>query len=210
MIIELLRLLGYGIVIGFPIGMTIGPVAVLCLQQSMMDSWLMGATVGLGASLVHLLFAAIATYSVTFVESFFITYGGWIQLAAAITILFVAWRVSLGQFSFDRSNHKKIGYFTAFFSMLLINFSSIVSISSYATAMGLLAIFIHNGAHVLFFLTGIFLGNIAWWLGLTTVSHYLAPYIAPRYLRWVNPIAATFLALLGIITLINAFFTLSS
>jgi len=205
---NLITLLAYGISIGFSIGITIGPVAVLCLQQSMIDSWLMGAVVGIGASLVHLLYAAIATYSVTLVESFFITYDGWIKLAAGITILFVATRIAGGHFTFDRKNHKKIGYFTALLSMIVINFSSVVSISSYATAMGIFQIFITTPFQALFFLSGIFLGNLIWWLGLTTLSHYLAPYVPSHVLRWVNPIAAILLTALGLLTLVAALFAL--
>lgn len=210
MIIALLQLLGFGFSIGFFIGITIGPVAILCLQQSIMDSWRMGAIVGLGASLVHLFFAAIATYSVTFVESFFIHYGRWIRLVAGSTILLVALFIAKEHFTFDKRYYKKIGYGTALFSMLLINFSSVVSISSYATAIGLFNIFIHDNLQALFFLTGIFLGNIAWWLGLATISYYCSSYLTPRYLRWINPVAALLLALLGIITIISSLFTLKS
>ncbi len=189
----------YGLFIGFWIGITIGPIGILCLRRSMAVGAWAGLATGIGASLSHLVFGAIAVFGLQFVESFFNVYGGYIRLVGSLFILYIAARIARNPISLDGTDTKLASNGTAFLSAILINFSNPISIASYVAFISILNLKIDSFMTATWFLSGIFIGNLAWWILLSTTSTYIKPFLNKKHLRYINIIVACLLAGLAFI-----------
>ena len=197
----MLSYLLYGLFIGFSIGFTIGPIAILCLRRSMVDGAWLGIATGFGASIAHFFFGSMAVFGLQFVQSFFAVYGAWIRLAGSIIILFIAARIARNPIVPDGTDYKSIGYGAAIITTLLINLSNPITIASYAAFISIAHLKIDSLMQAIFFLNGIFFGNLSWWILLSIGSTYISSLLSKKYIGYINIVSAcllTGLALLGI------------
>ncbi len=191
----------YGLFIGFLIGITIGSVGILCLRRSLTNGVWAGLAVGVGASLSHLVFAAIAVFGLHFVQTFFDAYGAYIRLAGSLFILYIAIHIARNPIALNDTTTKRASNGTAFFSALFINFSNPISIASYAAFMSILNLKVNSLVQATWFLSGVFIGNLIWWILLSTAGNYIKPFLTNKHLRYINIGAACLLigtAFLGI------------
>ena len=190
----------YGLFIGGAIGVTVGPVALLCIQRSMAEGAKAGIITGIGATIAQLMFASIAIVGVHFIQPFFDSYGNWVQLISSLIILVIALHVyrlpvviAQPDTQTAPSNHT-----FALFSSFIITLSGPLSIASYAVFITLLEVQLQTIAQALRFLGGVAIGNLAWWIPVSFASSYLTRIFDKKYLRHINKIAALLLAILAL------------
>ncbi len=188
----------YGSFIGFAIGISVGPNAILCLHRSMAHGAWAGIATGIGASIAHILFASIAIFGLHFVQPFFATYGDWIRLIGSVIILFIAVHIGRTPVKIDGRNKQLTNHASSFLTAFLITLSGPLSIASYAVFIAFLNVRITTIFQSIRFLIGVFVGNLAWWIPLSIGSSYFHRLFQSKYVRYINLGAAFLLGALGL------------
>ena len=189
----------FGSLAGFSIGATIGPIALLCIHRSMASGFAMGFVTGLGATLANMILSSIAVFGMSLITFFFKSYESWMQLIASIIIILIALKVATTPYKKPVTISKDMAdYASSFLSAFLLNMSTPISISSYASFIALFNIEIITVLPSILFLTGILLGNVAWWIIISAGSVSIYRVLDERYLKWINVIGGILLAFAGL------------
>ena len=188
----------YGIIMGIAIGTTVGPVAILCVHRSMAQGMWSAFSIGIGATIAHLIFAGIALFGMHFIQPFFDAYGHWIQLIGSGIILSIALHIARFAKREKKIDQSPINHTATILTSLAITLSGPLSIASYATFIGILRLKINTVLQASWFLSGIALGNFAWWILLSIASSYLYRFLQSKYVRYIDLGAAVMLAILGL------------
>ena len=190
-----IQLLVTGVVVGFLVAAPVGPVAVLCIQRTLLDGRLTGYATGLGATLADTVFGALAVLSVGAVEAFLTENRMVIQgLGGAILVV-------LGSHAMWKSrtllSHTTVAcapatggetpvhaFATAFAVTLFNPITFIAFISLFAAIHVLDAIDGLIDSWVV--ISGILVGALAWWLTLATISARMRSSFTGKGLAWLN------------------------
>ena len=197
----ILTLIGKGMLIGFATAVPIGPVGILCIQQSISKGKRCGIATGLGAATADTIFGTIAIFGVTLVSSFLKPNVNIIQLIGGVVIIL------FGAHMYFKKHQQKEIEITAstlihsYMTTLFITLTNPMTILGY---MVLITIFsISETSSNIFFsvivIIGIFLGSTLWFSILTAVSTFAKTKINPNKLTILNKVFGILIAVCGII-----------
>ena len=190
-----IQLLVTGIVVGFLVAAPVGPVAVLCIQRTLLDGRLTGYATGLGATLADTVFGALAVLSVGAVEAFLTENRMVIQGLGGVILVVLGshavWksRTLLSHTTVSRApaagRETLVHAFATAFAVTLFNpITFIAFISLFAAIHVLDAIdgLIDSWAVI----SGILAGAAAWWFTLATISAWMRSSFTGKGLAWLN------------------------
>jgi threonine/homoserine/homoserine lactone efflux protein len=199
-----------GVVVGFLVAAPVGPVAVLCMQRTLLDGRLVGFATGLGAALGDTVFGGLAIFSVAAVEGFLLDNRTVIQLLGGLVLIGLGARTILVRNSrkqADKVAEGSIDHVTLFhalgsaFVITIVNPITILAfISIFAairvseTADGLLSSWTVIG--------GVLLGAAAWWFLLVSIASVLRQSFTDNGLRWMNGISGAVILGFGVYALL--------
>ena len=84
-----------GWMLGFAIAAPVGPIGVLCIRRTLADGRLIGFLSGLGAATADMLFAVVAAFGVTAVQTALLSWRDWLQIAGGLFLLYLGLRTLL-------------------------------------------------------------------------------------------------------------------
>ncbi len=192
-----------GILVGICASIPLGPVGVICVQQTVNRGQRAGFASGYGAALADTLFASVAFLSLAVVLDFIEAHRQIIQVfgGALLIVLGVLTfvRNAVKQFRKDRAAKKK-NYAQDFVYVFLLTLTNPLTIFIFLTLFA--AFGIHDSGSGLWILIptliGVHLGAAAWWFLLTyTVSRFQS-FFRLRQVWWFNKIAGLLIVLLGL------------
>lgn len=181
----------YGIIIGFTIGMVIGPIAILCIKRSITNSFALGLSTGLGAAATHLIFGSIAVFGLTIIENIFVTFSVWLQLFGGAYLLYLAYSAYSKSIKLDQKK-ETISYFQAIYSTFFLNLSNPITVTSYVALLSMYKLDHLTITSGVLLVLGIFLGSLCWWLFLSSISSLIGRHAGDALIKWIN-IAASIL-----------------
>lgn len=200
-----------GILVGICASIPLGPVGVICVQQTVNRGWRAGFVNGYGAALADTLFATIAFLSLSVVIDFIdahrqiIQIGGGLILVALGVVTFV--RNSIKKFRRDRL--KRGNYAQDFVYIFLLTLTNPLSIFIFLTLFA--AFGFHERSTQLMVLIptilGVHIGAASWWYFLTYLVSRFQSFFRLRQIWWFNKIAGALIILLGVITALSPFFS---
>ena len=215
MIISLIDSLLRGVMVGLASSITVGPVAILCIQRTLSKNRRSGFISGLGVACADTTMAIIAYFFYAMLQSQIEQYsqiltlvGGIFVVVVGVTIFFKnpipqirrnragnfsMWKDFSSMFGFTIANFVVIiPYLLAFFAMfgVAMNSESHASIS----LLGSTAV-----------IAGFFGGATLWWFGLTALINLFRRRFRPRHMLTINHIAGIVIGLLGAYTIISTF-----
>ncbi len=206
-----IQLLLTGVVVGFLVAAPVGPVAVLCIQRTLLDGRLTGYATGLGATLADTVFGALAVLSVGAVESFLTDNRMVIQgLGGGILVVLgghAVWKSrTLSHTAVSHAHttgHETLvhAFATAFAVTLFNPITFIAFISLFAAIHVLEAIDGLIDSWVVIF--GILAGAAAWWFILATISAWLRSSFTGKGLAWLNAGSGLIILVFGLYALGN-------
>lgn len=223
MIIELLKILFGGLCVGLASSVTVGPVAVLCIQRTLSKGYFSGLFSGLGVALADTLMAILAFSVYALLKNYIDAYSTMIQLIGGCFVVIVGiliflknpvpqirknraghsalWQDFGSMFGFTLANFVVvIPYILAFFTMFNID----LDLSTEGMTMALDGGFYGNRiVNNVLVLGGFLLGAIIWWLALTSTINLFRKRFRPRHMLTINRIAGVVISALGIITIIS-------
>ena len=178
-----------GIVVGVVIAVPVGPVGILCLHRSIFDGRMSGLISGLGAATADALFGAIAAFGLSFVSNWLLGYEHWLRAAGGVYLLYPGGAALLSE------ARDKIAEQSAP-ETLFRDFASafVLTITNPVTILVFLAIFAALGlggaqstlVRAAFLVLGVWVGSLAWWLGLSAGIGLFRRSIEPRHLAWIS------------------------
>lgn len=189
-----IHLLVTGVIVGFLVAAPVGPVAVLCIQRTLLDGRLTGYATGLGATLSDTVFGALAVLSVGAAEAFLTEnrmviqgLGGVILIVLGSHAVWKSKTLSYTAVSRARStNHETLvhAFATAFAVTLFNPITFIAFVSLFAAIHVLQAIDGLIDSWVV--IIGILAGAAAWWFTLATISAWMRSSFTGKGLAWLN------------------------
>lgn len=225
MLLEIFRILIGGFCVGLASSVTVGPVAVLCIQRTLSKGHLSGIASGLGVACADTLLAILAFSVYAFLKSYIDEYNTLIQLLGGAIVILIGiyiffqnpvpqirknragksylWQDFASMFGITLTNFIFIiPYILAFFTMfnidIAISVDNISSISEFMEFDSLWPI-IRNLAVILGFL----LGAMSWWLTITFIINLFRRKFRPRHMLTINRIAGIVISSLGLITILT-------
>lgn len=220
MLVELLKILFGGLCVGLASSVTVGPVAVLCIQRTLSKGHLSGFISSMGVVCADTLMAILAFSVYALMKSYIDEYSSIIQLVGGIFVVIVGvfiffknpvpqirknktgqsvlWQDFGSMFGFTLANFVVvIPYILAFFTMFNID----LTIDFYSAGDGAFAL--NDALHNILVLGGFFIGATLWWLAVTSIISIFHKGFKPRHMIIINRVAGLVIMVLGVATLLS-------
>jgi threonine/homoserine/homoserine lactone efflux protein len=221
LILDILNILFGGFCVGLASSVTVGPVAVLCIQRTLSKGHLSGLLSGMGIACADTIMAILAFSVYALLKSYIDEYNTLIQLCGGVFVVIVGififfknpvpqirknragesalWQDFGSMFGFTLANFVVvIPYILAFFTMFNIDLVMDIEGDGVAAAAN-----ISPWAHNCLVLGGFFLGATLWWGALTSIISFFHRGFRPRHMLTINRIAGIVIMVLGLVTLIS-------
>lgn len=213
-----------GFAVGVFASVTVGPVAVLCIQRALSKPWRVGFFSGLGVALADTLMAIVAFFFYSMLESKIVLYsdilhlfGGLFVIIVGIFIFFKKPVPQLRRNISDKSAKRVdstvlkdmfsiMGFTLANFVVVipyLLAFFAMFGVGTVTSAGGVtdLVTFLQS-SHII---VGFLCGAVAWWTVLTFVVSLFRRRFHPEHLHALNRISGVVIVILGIITILSLY-----
>lgn len=223
MLLEIIKILFGGFCVGLASSVTVGPVAVLCIQRTLSKGHLSGLLSGLGIACADTLMAILAFSVYALLKSYIDEYSTIIQSCGGVFVVIVGiliffknpvpqirknragksalWQDFASMFGFTLANFVVIiPYILAFFTMFNID---LVLDNPDADTVATTYTYVGRWMNNVLVLGGFLLGATSWWLTLTSLINIFRKGFRPRHMLTINRIAGVVICALGIITLIS-------
>lgn len=215
MLITILEIFLRGLAVGLAASITVGPVAVLCIQRTLSKTTRAGVFSGLGVACADTLMAIIAYFFYAMMQAQIERYSHILSIVGGVFVVIVGififfqnpvpqirrnragnttlWKDFASMFGFTIANFVVvIPYILAFFAMFGVGTASESrDVASMLTSLLMIG--------------GFFCGACAWWTMLTLVISLFRRRFRPRHLLTINHIAGIIVGLLGIYTILSTF-----
>ena len=224
MLFELLKILFGGLCVGLASSVTVGPVAVLCIQRTLSKGHLSGFVSSMGIVCADTIMAILAFSVYALIKSYIDEYshiiqfvGGALVLVVGIFIFFknpvpqirknktgqsVLWQDFGSMFGFTLANFVVvIPYILAFFTMFNIDLTIDFNGTAHEAAHG--AVQFIDSIYNILVLGGFFLGATLWWLVVTSIISIFHKGFKPRHMIIINRVAGLVIMVLGVATLLS-------
>ncbi len=205
---------------GLASSVTVGPVAVLCIQRTLSKGHLSGIMSGLGVACADTLLAILAFSVYALLRSYIEEYNTIIQICGGAIVVIIGvfiffqnpvpqirknragktnlWQDFGSMFGVTLANFVVIiPYILAFFTMFNIDINiSTESLSLDGESIGRMML---NMLVILGFL----LGAMTWWVSITSIINIFRKRFRPRHMLTINHVAGIVIGVLGLFTLLS-------
>ena len=192
-----------GIIVGFAMAIPIGPIGVICIQNTLTVGRLRGLIIGLGAATADLLFSCVAAFGLTIISSTLNDQKIWIRLVGGTILFFLGirkFRDHPDKYKFKTSSGILKSYISTVFLTLSNPFTIFAFIAVFAAlGLGNLSGYVSTSTLV----AGVFIGSFLWFLSLNSGVALFRKKLNLNRMRWVNRIA-------GILIIISGFIAVGS
>ena len=218
MIVSTIDILLRGVGVGLVSSITVGPVAVLCIQRTLSKNLQSGLASGTGVAVADALMAIIAYFFYSMLQAQIEEYSAILQVVGGIFVVIVGvyiffqnpvpqirrnragksnlWQDFSSMFVFTLANFiVVIPYLLAFFAMFNVGLASGQSdmaslLRSAVTIVGFLA------------------GAMTWWVLVALSINYFRRRFRPRHMLTINHVAGVVIGVLGVYTILSTFFNI--
>lgn len=205
---------------GLASSVTVGPVAVLCIQRTLSKGHLSGIVSGLGVACADTLLAILAFTVYALIKSYIDEYNTIIQICGGAIVVVIGififfqnpvpqirknragkthlWQDFASMFGVTLANFVVIiPYILAFFTMFNLDISISTDVPAYEGAA--LGRMMHNVLVIL----GFMIGAMIWWVAITSIINIFRKRFRPRHMLTINHVAGIIISVLGLFTLLS-------
>ena len=176
-----------GICVGVAASITVGPVAVLCIQRTLSKSRRSGIVSGIGVACADTFMAMAALFFYSMLQTQIEQYNTLLRVIGGIFVVIV------GVFIFAQNPVPQIRRNRAGKTSLWQDFASIFGLT------------IANFIMVIPYILG---GATAWWTLLACVISLFRRRFRPRHMLTINHVAGLIIGILGIYTILSTFYAI--
>ena len=190
---EFLDVMFRGICVGVAASITVGPVAVLCIQRTLSKSRRSGIVSGLGVACADTFMAMAALFFYSMLQTQIEQYNTLLRVIGGIFVVIVGVYIFAQNPVPQIRRNMVIPYILAFFAVFKISGGDIT----------------HEGVggfiRAAFIIAGFFGGAAAWWTMLAFVINLFRRRFRPRHMLTINHVAGLIIGILGIYTILSTF-----
>jgi len=191
-----MALFAKGLLFGFLLAATVGPMWVLCLRRTIEHGALAGFVSGMGIAIADGLYGAVAAFGLTAISGFLLGQRFWIGLLGGLFLVYLGFRALVARPPMlDREKipaGKLLQAFLATLGLTLANPPTILAFVAIFAGLGLAAGDYGSAAWVVL---GVFLGSASWWIVLAAGANWLRGRAGPKLFRAINLVSG--LSILG-------------
>ena len=216
MLFESLNLLFRGICVGIAASITVGPVAVLCIQRTLSKSRKAGIVSGLGVASADTVMAMAALFFYSILQHQIEQYDTLLRVVAGILVIifgvYIFLQNPVPQIRRNRAGRTSLWQnFASIFGLTIANF--IMVIPYILTFFAIFDISVSdaqdNSAGQLLgsiiIIIGFLGGASAWWTSLACLISLFRRRFRPRHMLTINHVAGLIIGILGIYTILSTF-----
>ena len=151
-----------GLVFGFILAATVGPMWALCFRRTIEQGALAGLASGMWIAVADAVYGAVAAFGLTAISGLLLKYSFWIGLVGGIFLLYLGIKTLLSRPELNASNPGSAGLVKGFLSTLgltLANPPTILAFVAIFAGLGLVSSDYGTAALVVL---GVFLGSASW------------------------------------------------
>jgi threonine/homoserine/homoserine lactone efflux protein len=175
-----------GAILGFSIAAPVGPIGLLCIDQSLRRGRRAGFVCGLGAAAADFLYGILAAFGAGSFLYALQSYEAPLRWTGALFLLWIA-------ISLLRPTSPQVAPTGGFLTTFALTLSNPLTILSFVAALSAVGVRNLQGTvQAISFVIGVFLGSAAWWLMLSTIAGSLRIDEAKRL--WINRASAFVIA----------------
>lgn len=215
--INVVEILFRGMCVGLASSITVGPVAVLCIQRTLSKSRRSGLVSGMGVAVADTLMAIIAFFFYSMLQAQIEEYSMILQVIGGIFVVIVGvyifFQNPVPQIRKNRAG--KNDPWQDFSSMVVFTLANFIVVIPYLLAffamfnVGLqshddMASLLRGGITI----AGFFAGATLWWVTLTMSIDLFRRRFRPRHMLTINHAAGIIIGVLGIYTILSTFFNI--
>lgn len=214
---EFVEVLFRGIYVGIAASITVGPVAVLCIQRTLSKNRRSGIVSGFGVACADTFMAMFALFFYSLLQASIEQYSTLLRVVAGIlVVIFGVYIFSQNPVPQIRRNRAgKTSLWQDFASIFGFTIANFVLVIPYILTF--FAIFKISGTEMTgngfsgfllaaFTIAGFFGGAAAWWTLLAFVINLFRRRFRPRHMLTINHVAGLVIGLLGVYTILSTFF----
>ncbi len=200
------RVLAAGLVLGFAVAASPGPVWFLCARRTLDRGWGSGLASGLGVATVDGFYAAVAAFGLAAIAAAAAREGVWLRLAGGAVLLLIGLRLAIAsptrREAASGGSLRLAGDYASMVALTLTNPTTILTFAALGAGLGLTA---RQGfVPALVLLVGVGLGSAAWWAVLAAVMNRLRHRLGSRTLRFVSVAAGAAICVFGLVAIAAA------
>ncbi|MFI3248146.1 MAG: LysE family transporter [Rikenellaceae bacterium] len=217
MVLNIIEAFGRSMMVGVAASITVGPVAVLCIQRTLSKSRRSGLISGLGVACADTLMAIAAYFCYAVLQHQLELYDVLLRVIGGIFVVgvgvFIFVQNPVTQIKKNRSGNSSdwqdfvsvfgitlanfimvIPYILAFFAVFKVSGSDDVELSGGLNLLKGVAVSL-----------GFFVGSAAWWSMLACVINLFRAKFRPRHMLTINHVAGVIIGSLGVYTILATF-----
>lgn len=184
---------GFGL--GLAIAMPVGPIGLLCIQQSLARGFGGGVAAGAGVALADATYAAIAAFGLTAATAFLVSVQMPLRVAGLAAMLWLAWRI-WREAATPKHMAAAPGSGAATTAQMYV-----LTLANPMTILTFLALFVGAGVglaggyeYSAALTVGTFAGSFAWWVVLCGAVGAIRERLTDETLVWINRASAVIIA----------------
>jgi len=202
----MVKAVGLGLLVGFPIAVSPGPMFVVVFRRTLTRGWRSGLISGAGIASGDAIYAALAAFGVTTLINVLVSQRRWIGLAGGVAIGLIGLRTLLTNplpvppLRGEGDALRRRSLSTDYLSTLAL------TIGNPPTILAFVAIFAGLGVRVapgwpsaVGLVIGVLLGSALWWLLLTGAVAVARARLSARVTRAIGVCAGAALIVLGLL-----------
>ncbi len=217
MTLEILELLVRGILVGVAASITVGPVAVLCIQRTLSKSRQSGIISGMGVACADTLMAMAALFFYSILQNSIEQYNTLLRVVGGIFVVIVGVYIftqnPVVQIRRNRAGHTSPWQdFVSIFGLTLANFIMVIPyILAFFAVFKISSVeFSDSGfgglMRSVLVIAGFFGGSVSWWTLLACTLNLFRRRFRPRHMLTINHVAGIVIGVLGVYTILSTFF----
>jgi threonine/homoserine/homoserine lactone efflux protein len=189
-----------GLVIGFTVAMTVGPMSVLTMRRTIAHGRLYGLVSGLGIATADASYGAVAAFGLTAVTSALVGARTALGLIGGVFLVWLGIRTMRAHPSATAAAaDDRPGLAGAYLSIYGLTMTNPMTILSFAAIFAGFGLGGGRPVDAVILTVGVFLGSSLWWVALTAVVGGLRSRLTPAVLAWVNRVSGAVLLAFGVL-----------
>ena len=195
-----------GLIIGFTIAMTVGPISLLVIRRTIEHGGAYGLASGLGVATADASYGGIAAFGLTAITSVLVAQRHVLGLVGGAIIIVIGVRTVLSrpaEVARDAERPGLIGAFGSIYALTMTNPLTILSYAAVFAAIGLAAG--SNFVDATILTLAVWIGSGLWWVVLTPIVAWARERVSARILLWINRLSGLGLVVFGVVAIVVAF-----
>jgi threonine/homoserine/homoserine lactone efflux protein len=184
-----------GLLFGFLLAATVGPMWMLCFRRTLEQGALAGLASGMGIAVADGFYGAVAAFGLTAISGFLLRHAFWIGLAGGAFLLYLGVKTLLSRPGLSPSTANPVGLAQGFLSTLGLTLANPPTILAFAAIFAGLGLVTSDYGSAALVVLGVFLGSASWWVLLAAGAGWLRNRVGPGLFRAIN--IASGLCILG-------------